>query len=629
MDVLIGVAWPYASGPRHLGHLAGAYLPADVAARYHRLAGDRVLLVSGSDQHGTPITVAAERAGLSPAALADREHERIAASFVRAGISFDHYTRTATPRHHAVTQELFGHLHRRGLVSEATQPAAFCDREGRPCPTATSRDLPALWGAGRPRRPVRHLRQHPRPRGAGRAALPALRRAGRAAPCASCSSASTCSSRGSLPTWTPTRRAGGRSWAPRPAAGWPPACAPGRSPATWTGACPSPCPAGTTAACTCGSTPSSATCRPRWNGPSWARPEAWRRWWQGPEARHRYFVGKDNIWFHTVWWPAILLGAGQGLRPPDEVVANHHLTLAGGKLSASRGQAPTIEEGIDRVGLDPLRHALCALGPETADVELAWDKVAEVTASGLLGAIAGPPHRVATLLWRRFGGKADPTSLAEAAPERAEAAAAGRRRHRPRPGRTAPGPPFGPRHRPRRQPPPRRHRALAPPRRRSPPRADPPPPLLDALGVAAWPFVPDTAGRVRALLGRPQVPTRWTLDEASGGPRPTGTTATTLRLRTAARTPSASWVASHRGTWQRRVGCGAGEGRHHSPEDLAPAGRGAARMKGVTNSPGGPGAGGSGATQSPLAVEAFGLEAVGDAAQAEAQAGLGRPRGRR
>ena len=134
MDVLIGVAWPYASGPRHLGHLAGAYLPADIAARYHRLAGDRVLLVSGSDQHGTPITVAAERAGLSPAALADREHERIAASFARAGISFDHYTRTATPRHHAVTQDLFTRLRGRGLVTEATQPAAFCEREGRSLP---------------------------------------------------------------------------------------------------------------------------------------------------------------------------------------------------------------------------------------------------------------------------------------------------------------------------------------------------------------------------------------------------------------------------------------------------------------------------------------------------------------
>src|SRR5438093_7034922 len=107
MRVLIAVAWPYASGPRHLGHLAGCYLPADIVARYHRLAGDDVLMVSGSDQHGTPITVAAERAGLTPGAFADREHERIAASFRRLGISFDLYTKTATPNHAEVVQRLF------------------------------------------------------------------------------------------------------------------------------------------------------------------------------------------------------------------------------------------------------------------------------------------------------------------------------------------------------------------------------------------------------------------------------------------------------------------------------------------------------------------------------------------
>jgi methionyl-tRNA synthetase len=241
-------------------------------------------------------------------------------------------------------------------------------------------------------------------------------------------------------------------------------------------------------------------------------PDAWRAWWLGPAARHRYFVGKDNIWFHTVWWPAILLGAGDGLRPPDEVVANHHLTLAGGKLSASRGHAPTIDEAIDRFGLDPLRHALCALNPETADVELAWDKLDELTASGLLGAVAGPPHRVATLLWRRFGGHPDPAALAAAGPERAEATTAleevgsaldrgdlrralhgvhaiGRSVNR----RLAASEPWH-------LPDPAAHRELS--------RLLP---LLDALGVAAWPFVPTTAGRIRALLGRTPDPASWSL----------------------------------------------------------------------------------------------------------------------
>jgi len=516
MDVLIGVAWPYASGPRHLGHLAGAYLPADVAARYHRLAGDRVLLVSGSDQHGTPITVAAERAGLPPKALADREHERIAAGFARAGISFDHYTRTGTRRHHAVTQDLFTRLHERGLVTEATEPAAFCEREGRSlpdryvegtCPRCGAPDArgdqcdtcgqtldPEELGAPRCRRC------------GGPAGLRPLRQLFLRLDLLQPAVARYLDARQGR--WRPFVGAEARGWlaaglrpraitrdldwgVPVPLPGWE-----DRRLYVWFDA-------------VIGYLSASV---------EWAErssdPDAWRRWWQGPAARHRYFVGKDNIWFHTVWWPAILLGAGDGLRPPDEVVANHHLVLAGkGKLSASRGQAPTIEEGIERVGLDPLRHALCALGPETADVELAWDKIDELTASGLVGAIAGPPHRVATLLWRRFGGRPDPAALAAAVGERAQAAAAlagvgaaldrgelrralasvhalGRAVNR----RLAATEPW-------RLPAADAHRELT--------RLLP---LLDALAVAAWPFVPDTAARIRALLGRPPAPTTWSLD---------------------------------------------------------------------------------------------------------------------
>ncbi|MFL6226162.1 MAG: methionine--tRNA ligase, partial [Actinomycetes bacterium] len=441
MDVLIGVAWPYASGPRHLGHLAGAYLPADVAARYHRLAGDRVLLVSGSDQHGTPITVAAERAGLSPAALADREHVRIAASFARAGISFDHYTRTATRRHHAITQDLFTRLHAGGFVTEATQPAAFCGREGRSLPDRYVEGTCPACGA-------------PDARGdqcdtCGRTLDPEELGAPR---CRRCGGPATLRPLRQLflrldllqPQVARYLDAHGPGWRPfvgAEAGGW---LAAGLRPRAITRdldwGVPVPLPGWEDRRlyvwfdAVIGYLSASV---------EWAElhgdPDAWRCWWQGDAARHRYFVGKDNIWFHTVWWPAILLGAGGDLRPPDEVVANHYLThptggpprstgrpprrspgppWPTGKLSASRGRAPTIDEGIDRVGLDPLRHALCALGPETADVELAWDKVAELTASGLLGAVAGPPHRVATLLWRRFGGRPDPAALATAGPER-------------------------------------------------------------------------------------------------------------------------------------------------------------------------------------------------------------------
>jgi methionyl-tRNA synthetase len=515
MDVLIGVAWPYASGPRHLGHLAGAYLPADVAARYHRLAGHRVLLVSGSDQHGTPITVAAERAGLSPRALADREHERIAASFARIGISFDHYTKTTTRRHHAVVRELFGRLHQGGLVDEARQPAAWCGREGRSLPdryvegTCPGCGAPDARGdqcdtCGRTLDPEELGSPRCR-RCGGPAELRPLRQLFLRLDLLQPQVERYLEARAA--SWRPFVGAEARGWLraglrPRaitrdldwgvavPLPGWD-----DRRLYVWFDA-------------VIGYLSASV---------EWAElhgdPDRWRRWWQGSSARHRYFVGKDNIWFHTVWWPAILLGAGQDLHPPDEVVANHHLTLAGGKLSASRGHGPSIDEGIDRVGVDPLRHAVAALGPETADAELAWDKVEELATTGLLGAIAGPPHRVATLLWRRFAGRPDPAALTAAQSERAQADAAlaevgaaieaaelrralalvhglGRAVNR----RLATTEPW-------RLPDADAHRELT--------RVLP---LLDALGVAAWPFVPDTAGRVRALFARPPTPARWARD---------------------------------------------------------------------------------------------------------------------
>jgi methionyl-tRNA synthetase len=547
VDVFIGVAWPYASGPRHLGHLAGVYLPADVAARYHRLAGDRVLMVSGSDQHGTPITVAAERAGLSPGALADREHERTAATFARVGVSFDHYTRTATPRHHQVVQRLFGRLHERGLVEEATAPAAWCPREGRSLPDRyVEGDCPACGtpgargdqcdACGRTLDPEELRRPRCRRCGAP-AELRRLRqlflRLDLLQP--------------QVERYLDGHQGGWRPFVGREARGW----------------------------LRAGLRPRAITRDLDWGVPvplpgwrdrrlyvwfdavigylsasvEWAAlrgdPDAWRRWWQGEAARHRYFIGKDNVWFHTVWWPAILLGAGpwdaaagRGLRPPDDVVASHHLTLAGGRMSASRGHGLGIDESLDRVGVDPLRHALCALTPETADTELEWSRVEGLTAGGLLGAVAGPAHRVATLLWRRFGGRPDPAAWTAARTERATAAEAleaagaaiaaaelrralqvvhglGRAVNR----RLAAAEPW-------RLPDPEAHRELT--------RLLP---LLDAVGVAAWPFVPDTAGRVRALLGRPPTPTGWRLDPTP--PAVPGPPAPPLR-RPRARSPGSS-----------------------------------------------------------------------------------------
>ncbi len=123
--ILVGVAWPYASGPRHLGHAAGAYVPPDIFARYHRMAGDHVLMVSGSDMHGTPITVAADKLGVSARELAEANHLGIAESFRRLGLSYDLYTTTLTPIHYRVTQDFFARLLEQGYLFQDTQPAMY------------------------------------------------------------------------------------------------------------------------------------------------------------------------------------------------------------------------------------------------------------------------------------------------------------------------------------------------------------------------------------------------------------------------------------------------------------------------------------------------------------------------
>ncbi|MBI4302680.1 MAG: methionine--tRNA ligase, partial [Chloroflexi bacterium] len=129
--IFIGVAWPYANGSLHLGHLAGAYLPADIFARYHRLKGNQVLMVSGSDRHGTPITVRAEEEGKTPAEIADRYHQEFVECWQKLGISFDLYTHTGTSNHAAITHDIFLTLLQKGYIYKDTMASPFCPNHQR------------------------------------------------------------------------------------------------------------------------------------------------------------------------------------------------------------------------------------------------------------------------------------------------------------------------------------------------------------------------------------------------------------------------------------------------------------------------------------------------------------------
>ncbi|MHB8470532.1 MAG: methionine--tRNA ligase, partial [Gaiellaceae bacterium] len=132
--ILVAVAWPYASGPRHIGHVAGFGVPSDIFARYHRLKGNDVLMVSGTDEHGTPVMVAADRAGVSPRELADRNNALIAEDLRNLGLSYDLFTRTGTRNHARVTEDVFRTLYDKGHLVEQTALGAVSPTTGRTLP---------------------------------------------------------------------------------------------------------------------------------------------------------------------------------------------------------------------------------------------------------------------------------------------------------------------------------------------------------------------------------------------------------------------------------------------------------------------------------------------------------------
>src|SRR5919205_1648110 len=132
--ILVAVAWPYANGPRHIGHVAGFGVPSDIFARYHRLKGNHVLMVSGTDEHGTPITLAADKEGVSPKQLADRYSQIIGDDLRNLGLSYDTFTRTTTRNHYRVTQDLFKTLYDKGYIVERMQLGAISPSTGRTLP---------------------------------------------------------------------------------------------------------------------------------------------------------------------------------------------------------------------------------------------------------------------------------------------------------------------------------------------------------------------------------------------------------------------------------------------------------------------------------------------------------------
>jgi methionyl-tRNA synthetase len=418
--VLAAVAWPYANGPRHIGHVSGFGVPSDVFSRYMRMAGHDVLMVSGTDEHGTPILVQAEKEGVTPRELADRYNRLIVEDLHALGLSYDLFTRTTTRNHYAVAQELFRTVYENGYMIKQVTRGAISPSTGRTLPDRYIEGTCPICGydsargdqcdnCGNQLDPIDLI--NPRSRINGETPvfvetehffldLPALA--------------------GALEKWLRSRtdwrpnvlkfslnllddikpRAMTRDidWGiPVPLPGW--EDNPSKRLYVWFDAV-----IGYLSAAI-----------------EWARrspdPLAWQQWWSaaGEDVRQYYFMGKDNITFHAQIWPAELLAYnGEGARGgepggygklqlPTEVVSSEFLTMEGRKFSSSRSVVIYVRDFLSRYDADALRYFIAVAGPETTDTDFTWAEFLRRNNDELVAGWGNLVNRSISMAAKNFG----------------------------------------------------------------------------------------------------------------------------------------------------------------------------------------------------------------------------------
>lgn len=428
-SVLTAVAWPYANGPRHIGHVAGFGVPSDVFARYQRMTGANVLMVSGTDEHGTPLLVQAEKEGVTVQELADRYNRQIVHDLAGLGLSYDLFTRTTTRNHYAVVQELFRGLHDNGYMVKETTMGAISPSTGRTLPDRYIEGTCPICGAdgargdqcdncGNQLDPADLINPVSKINGETPQFvetehflldLPALADA--------------------LSAWLKERQ----DWRPNvlkfslnlledirpramtrdidwgvpiPIEGWQDNNT--KKLYVWFDA-------------VVGYLSASI---------EWAyrigEPEAWRTFWTNPDAVSYYFMGKDNITFHSQIWPAELLGyRGEGSREgtvgqlgslelPTEVVSSEYLTMSGSKFSSSKGVVIYVKDFLEEFGADPLRYFIAVAGPENNDTDFTWDEFVRRINNELANGWGNLVNRTVSMAHKNFGEVPTPGELSDA-----------------------------------------------------------------------------------------------------------------------------------------------------------------------------------------------------------------------
>jgi methionyl-tRNA synthetase len=413
--ILTCVAWPYANGDLHVGHLAGAYLPADIFARYHRLAGNDVLMVSGSDSHGTPITIHAEKEGITPREVFERYHGRFLQTQQQIGISYDLFTHTDTKNHHRVAQDIFLRLLENGYLYRETRPQLYSETQERflpdryvegTCPKCGYQEargdqcdncgslLDALELID-PRsktdgsKPVVRETEH------FYLDLPAL---------AEELAAYLADDKGH---WRPNVINFSRNYVEGGLQG-----RPITRDIEWGIPVPLEDHADKCLYVWFEAVIGYLSASVEWANNT-GEPELWKDWWYNPHAKTYYFIGKDNIPFHAIIWPAELMGIerlyeeseSRRLNLPYDVPANEFMNIAGKQFSKSRGRVVSLPDCLERFDPDALRYYITSVMPETRDTEFIWEDFVRRNNDELLANWGNLCNRVLSFAYKRFDGR--------------------------------------------------------------------------------------------------------------------------------------------------------------------------------------------------------------------------------
>tara|TARA_B100000749_G_scaffold279998_1_gene274326 strand:+ start:92 stop:1792 length:1701 start_codon:yes stop_codon:yes gene_type:complete len=402
--IFVAVAWPYANGPLHLGHIAGCYLSADIFARYHRFKGNEVLMVSGSDTHGTPITIRADEEGITPQEVVERYHAMFLEAWQKLGITFDLFTHTNTDNHEEVVHRVFKSLLEKGYIYTGNMLLAYCAQCDRYLPDRYVEGTCPHCGnlrargdqcdaCGRTLDPQELVD----PRCSICGATPEFRESEHFFLKLSAFEKPLLEWVEKQDHWRNnvknfTRqflrdglkdRAISRdlSWGvPLPVDGYE-----SKRIYVWFEA-----------------VIGYLSAAVEWAGQTGGN---WEDFWKDPATKSYYFIGKDNIPFHSIIWPAIILAYDEGLNLPYDVPANEFLSLENQKFSTSQNWAVWVPDYLERYDPDPLRYLLSINMPESGDANFSWSEFVRRNNEELVATYGNLVNRVLSFTYRNFDGK--------------------------------------------------------------------------------------------------------------------------------------------------------------------------------------------------------------------------------